>query len=49
VVHIAPTKTALDQFITEGANEVINAMPRSIMERVAEETTFTNTVFFGRS
>ena len=35
---------ALDQFITEGANEVINAMPRSIMERVAEETTFTNTV-----
>ena len=37
-------ETALDSFITEGANEVINAMPRSIMERVAEETTFTNTV-----
>ena len=37
-------QAALDQFITEGANEVINAMPRSIMERVAEETTFTNTV-----
>jgi hypothetical protein len=35
---------ALNQFITEGANEVINAMPRSIMERVAEETTFTDTV-----
>ena len=30
---------ALDQFITEGANEVINAMPRALMERVAEETT----------
>ena len=37
-------ETALDSFITEGANEVINAMPRSIMERVAEETTFTNTI-----
>jgi len=37
-------QAALDQFITEGANEVINAMPRSIMERVAKETTFTNTV-----
>ena len=37
-------ETALDSFITEGANEVINAMPRPIMERVAEETTFTNTV-----
>ena len=33
---------ALNQFITEGANEVINAMPRPIMERVAKETTFTN-------
>ena len=32
-------ETALDSFITEGANEVINAMPRSVMERVAEETT----------
>jgi hypothetical protein len=37
-------ETALDSFITEGANEVINAMPRPIMERVAEETPFTNTV-----
>ena len=37
-------ETALDSFITEGANEVINAMPRAVMERVAEETTFTNTV-----
>jgi hypothetical protein len=37
-------ETALDSFITEGANEVINAMPRTVMERVAEETTFTNTV-----
>ena len=35
-------QAALDQFITEGANEVINAMPRSIMERVAEETTVTD-------
>ena len=33
---------ALNQFITEGANEVINAMPRSIMERVAKETNFTD-------
>ena len=31
-------ETALDSFITEGANEVINAMPRSMQERVAEET-----------
>jgi len=37
-------ETALDSFITEGANEVINAMPRAVMERVAKETTFTNTV-----
>jgi hypothetical protein len=37
-------ETALDSFITEGTNEVINAMPRAIQERVAEETTFTNTV-----
>jgi hypothetical protein len=29
---------AVNQFITEGANEVINAMPRSMRERVAEET-----------
>ena len=28
-------ETALDSFITEGANEVINAMPRAVMERVA--------------
>jgi len=35
-------EAALDQFITEGANEVINAMPRSVMERVAEETTVTD-------
>tara|TARA_R110000787_G_scaffold139116_1_gene252781 strand:- start:1938 stop:3116 length:1179 start_codon:yes stop_codon:yes gene_type:complete len=31
-------ETALDSFITEGANEVINAMPRAIQERVSEET-----------
>lgn len=35
-------EAALDQFITEGANEVINAMPRSVMERVAEETPVTD-------
>ena len=34
-------ETALDSFITEGANEVINAMPRSMQERVAEETAVT--------
>ena len=33
---------ALDSFITEGANEVINAMPRSMLERVAEETPVTD-------
>ena len=33
---------AVNQFITEGANEVINAMPRSMQERVAEETTVTS-------
>lgn len=35
-------ETALDTFITEGANEVINAMPRSMLERVAEETSVTD-------
>ena len=35
-------ETALDSFITEGANEVINAMPRSMQERVAEETSVTS-------
>ena len=35
-------ETALDSFITEGANEVISAMPRAVMERVAEETTVTD-------
>ena len=33
---------AVDQFITEGANEVINAMPRSMRERIAEETSVTS-------
>jgi hypothetical protein len=32
---------AVNQFITEGANEVINAMPRAMQERVAEETPVT--------
>jgi len=32
---------AVNQFITEGANEVINAMPRSMQERIAEETPVT--------
>jgi hypothetical protein len=35
-------EAALDQFITEGANEVINSMPRNVMERVAEETPVTD-------
>ena len=35
-------ETALDSFVTEGANEVISAMPRSAMVRVAEETTVTD-------
>ena len=43
VVGAFSDETALDSFITEGANEVINAMPRSMQERVAEETSFTNT------
>ena len=38
-VTYSTDQAALDQFITEGANEVINAMPRALMERVAEETT----------
>ena len=37
-VTYSSDQAALDQFITEGANEVINAMPRALMERVAEET-----------
>ena len=35
-------ETALDTFITEGANEVINAMPRLILERVADEVSVTD-------
>ena len=35
-------ETALDSFITEGANEIINAMPNSMLERVAEETPVTD-------
>ena len=35
-------ETALDSFVTEGANEVISAMPRRAMERVAEETAVTD-------
>jgi len=35
-------EAALDSFVTEGANEVINAMPRSMLERVAEETAVTD-------
>jgi hypothetical protein len=35
-------ETALDSFVTEGANEVINAMPRSMLDRIAEETTVTS-------
>ena len=35
-------ETALDTFITEGANEVINAMPRPILERVADEVSVTD-------
>jgi len=35
-------EAALDSFITEGANEVINAMPRSMLERIAEETAVTD-------
>ena len=35
-------ETALDSFITEGANEVINAMSRSMLDRIAEETTVTS-------
>jgi hypothetical protein len=35
-------ETALDSFITEGANEVINAMPRSVMERVADEVSVSD-------
>jgi hypothetical protein len=34
--------TALNTFITEGANEVINAMPRPILERVADEVDVTD-------
>ena len=41
-VTYSTDQDALNQFITEGANEVINAMPRSIMERVAKETNFTD-------
>jgi len=41
-VTYSTDQDALNQFITEGANEVINAMPRSIMERVAKETAFTD-------
>ena len=39
----APTQTELTQFLTDGAAEVINAMPRSLKFLCATEDTFTST------
>ena len=39
----APTQTELTQFLTDGASEVINAMPRSLKLFCATEDTFTST------
>jgi len=39
----APTQAELTQFLTDGAAEVINAMPRSLKFLCATEDTFTST------
>ena len=39
----APTQTELTQFLTDGASEVINAMPRNLKLFCATEDTFTST------
>ena len=39
----APTQTELTQFLTDGAAEVINAMPRNLKLLCATEDTFTST------
>ena len=39
----APTQTELTQFLTDGASEVINAMPRQLKLFCATEDTFTST------
>jgi len=39
----APTQTELTQFLTDGAAEVINAMPRNLKILCATEDTFTST------
>ena len=39
----APTQTELTQFLTDGAAEVINSMPRKLKILCATEDTFTST------
>tara|TARA_E500000305_G_C4029639_1_gene244216 strand:+ start:209 stop:1594 length:1386 start_codon:yes stop_codon:yes gene_type:complete len=38
----APTQTELTQFLTDGAKEIINKMPRSLLELCSAEQTFTS-------
>ena len=38
----APTQTELTQFLTDGAKEVINNMPRNLLALCASEVTFTS-------
>ena len=45
----APTQTELTQFLTDGASEVINAMPQRLKYLCATEDTFTSTAFGSES
>ena len=41
----APTQTELTQFLTDGASEVINAMPQRLKHLCTTVDTFTSTAF----
>ena len=45
----APTQTELTQFLTDGASEVINAMPQRLKYLCATQDTFTSTAFGSES
>ena len=45
----APTQAELTQFLTDGASEVINAMPQRLKYLCATEDTFTSTAFGSES
>ena len=45
----APTQTELTQFLTDGAKEIINSFPQSLLELCCAQQTFTSTVIGSES